>query len=165
MAVQETATSFGKGRTAGRSSLSSNVEAGSSRDPVKRLARASVIAVLTAWGMQPLLSPAQVSPAPGATPANRPAVGKAPNGVPLVQITTPNAAGVSNNLFSQYNVGTNGLILNNSPSTTQTQLGGYVAGNPYLATGSAHVIVIKWWVGTRLSCSAIRKSRVRRPRW
>ena len=141
MAVQETAISCGKGRSAGCLHRPNGIASAPTRAVLKSLARGSVIAVLTAWGMQPFLSLAQVSPAPGASPANRPAVGQAPNGVPLVQITTPNAAGVSNNLFSQYNVGPNGLILNNSPSTTQTQLGGYVAGNPYLATGSAHVIV------------------------
>ncbi|KAA0071464.1 filamentous hemagglutinin N-terminal domain-containing protein, partial [Paraburkholderia sp. T12-10] len=141
MAVQETATSSGKGRSAGRSHTRSGVASVLGHEVSSAIMRGCAVAVLSAWALQPLLSVAQVSPAPSAPGASRPAVGQAPNGVPLVQITTPNAAGVSNNIFSQYNVGSNGLILNNSPGSVPTQLGGYVAGNPYLANGSAHVIV------------------------
>jgi len=65
----------------------------------------------------------------------------APNGVPLVNIQTPSAAGVSRNTYSQFNVNTNGAILNNSRTNVQTQLGGWVQGNPSLVTGSARVIL------------------------
>jgi filamentous hemagglutinin family protein len=51
------------------------------------------------------------------------------------------AAGVSRNVYNQFNVGPNGAILNNSRTNVQTQLGGFVQGNPYLATGPARIIL------------------------
>ncbi|MFC6839770.1 hemagglutinin repeat-containing protein [Xanthomonas theicola] len=76
--------------------------------------------------------------APG---SERPAVLTAPNGVPLVNVTTPSAAGVSRNRYAQFDVGREGAILNNARGQAQTQLGGWVQGNPWLATGSAKVIL------------------------
>ncbi|MEB1549512.1 hemagglutinin repeat-containing protein [Xanthomonas campestris pv. campestris] len=78
---------------------------------------------------------------PAAPGAERPTVLTAPNGVPLVNITTPSAAGVSRNRYSQFDVGREGAILNNARGQTQTQLGGWVQGNPWLVTGSARVIL------------------------
>src|SRR5690606_36527539 len=75
-------------------------------------------------------------------PANqRPTVVSAPNGTPLVNITTPTAAGVSRNTYSQFDVDAQGAILNNSRTSVQTQLGGWVQGNPFLATGTARIIL------------------------
>ncbi|WP_423052307.1 filamentous hemagglutinin N-terminal domain-containing protein, partial [Undibacterium sp. SXout7W] len=71
----------------------------------------------------------------------KPVVGVAANGVPVVQIAPPSASGVSNNRFTNYNVGSDGIILNNSGANTQTQLGGWVTGNPMLGNASARVIL------------------------
>ncbi|WP_457395810.1 filamentous hemagglutinin N-terminal domain-containing protein, partial [Roseateles sp. P5_E1] len=71
----------------------------------------------------------------------RPTVLAGPNGVPMVNITTPSAGGVSRNRYAQFDVGPEGAILNNARGQTQTQLGGWVQGNPWLATGSAKVIL------------------------
>jgi filamentous hemagglutinin len=97
-------------------------------------------AALCALGMQPLQIDAQVTAAP-ASAGSKPIVSVTANGLPVVQIATPNGAGVSNNAYTQYNVGPQGLILNNSPGNVLTQQAGYVTGNPNLASGSARVIL------------------------
>ncbi|MGE0350438.1 hemagglutinin repeat-containing protein [Hydrogenophaga sp.] len=84
---------------------------------------------------------AQIVADPSAPGTQRPTVLAAPNGVPLVNITTPSAAGVSRNTYSQFDVHAQGAVLNNSRTDTATQLGGWVQGNPWLATGGARVIL------------------------
>ena len=61
--------------------------------------------------------------------------------VPVVEIVRPNGAGLSHNQYSQFDVGGNGVVLNNSAINTQTQLGGWVNGNPNSVGGSANIIV------------------------
>ncbi|HGG8448024.1 TPA: filamentous hemagglutinin N-terminal domain-containing protein, partial [Neisseria meningitidis] len=63
------------------------------------------------------------------------------NGIPQVNIQTPTSAGVSVNQYTQFDVGNRGAILNNSRSNTQTQLGGWIQGNLWLARGEARVVV------------------------
>lgn len=87
------------------------------------------------------LADAQLVADPGAPGNQRPTVLEAANGVPLVNIQTPSAAGVSRNAYEQFNVEQQGAILNNSRTNTQTQLGGWVQGNPWLARGAARVIL------------------------
>ncbi len=75
-------------------------------------------------------------------PANqRPIINETANGLPMVNIQTPSAAGVSRNTYRQFDVKSQGAILNNSNQNTQTQLAGWVQGNPYLAGGTAKVIL------------------------
>ena len=53
----------------------------------------------------------------------------------------PNGAGVSHNRFTQYNVGTARVVLNNSGQANPTQVAGYVQGNPFLGNGNARTIL------------------------
>ncbi|MGN0935652.1 two-partner secretion domain-containing protein [Acinetobacter amyesii] len=63
------------------------------------------------------------------------------NGLTQVNIQTPSAGGVSRNTYTQFDVGQEGAILNNSRNNVQTQLGGWVQGNPWLGKGEAKVIL------------------------
>lgn len=71
----------------------------------------------------------------------QPVITSTANGVPLVNIQTPSAAGVSRNTYSQFDVSQQGAILNNSRTNVQTQLGGWIQGNSSLATGTARIIL------------------------
>ncbi|PNB48305.1 hemagglutinin [Pseudomonas sp. GW456-12-10-14-LB2] len=68
---------------------------------------------------------------------------RAGNGVQIINIATPNGSGLSHNQFHDYNVGAQGVILNNgSNQASSTQLGGYVIDNPHLKnSGSAQAIL------------------------
>lgn len=102
--------------------------------------RFTLLAVVMVLAMN-TVAHAQILGDRNAPRTQQPTVLAAPNGVPVVNIQTPSKAGVSVNTYRQFDVGTNGAILNNARTTTTTQLGGYVAGNPWLATGAARVIV------------------------
>ncbi|MEY4713473.1 MAG: hypothetical protein RIS88_2923, partial [Pseudomonadota bacterium] len=94
-----------------------------------------------AWGLIALPAVAQISADRSAPGGQRPTVLAAPNGVPLVNIQTPSAAGVSRNAYERFDVDPRGAVLNNSRTSTPTQLGGWVQGNPWLARGAARVVL------------------------
>lgn len=101
---------------------------------------------------QPMLANAQsVSASSTAPAANQPGVGAAPNGVPLIDIVTPNSKGLSHNKYDNFNVGTPGLILNNFKGEIgNSSLGGVTPGNANLNTsGPASVILNEVTSGNR----------------
>ncbi|WP_425219429.1 hemagglutinin repeat-containing protein [Ralstonia solanacearum] len=126
VAVEESARGTGKGRSAG------------SRTSRRR---ASVL-MLTAAGAlaSPGLNAQSLTP-DRSVAGPHPVVGTAANGAPVVNINAPSAAGVSSNAFTNYNVGQAGVVLNNSGRNTQTQIAGWVQGNPFLGNNSARVIL------------------------
>jgi len=81
--------------------------------------------------------------------SQQPTLDHAGNNVPIVQITRPTGAGVSMNRYGNFNIGGEGLILNNASQITQTQLGGYVEGNPNLHGGAGAGLIVNQ-VGGRL---------------
>jgi len=97
-----------------------------------RAARKAILAALIAAGFgigQALadLPATTVVPASGKTNAYISA-----NGVPVVNIETANATGLSHNYYTKYNVEANGLVLNNGNNSLvarQSQLAGQVVAN------------------------------------
>ncbi|WP_155865121.1 hemagglutinin repeat-containing protein [Achromobacter xylosoxidans] len=73
-------------------------------------------------------------------PGAKPFVGVS-NGVPVVNIAPPSAGGVSNNRYTQFNVGPSGVVLNNSGGASPSQLAGQVSGNPMLGNRHAGTIL------------------------
>ena len=71
----------------------------------------------------------------------KPIIDHAANGVDLVQIAEVNANGVSCNLYSDFNIKSSGLILNNATKYVKTELGGYIDRNMFLAGKGARVIL------------------------
>ena len=84
---------------------------------------------------------AQIIADPAAPRQQQPTVLPAANGIPQVNIQTPSAAGVSVNQYRQFDINSQGAILNNSRRNTPTRLGGWIQGNPWLAAGEAKIIV------------------------
>ncbi|QHG86902.1 hemagglutinin repeat-containing protein [Xanthomonas cucurbitae] len=102
-------------------------------------ALALLLCVTITWTSFPAW--AQVAPTPnpgGQTPGQQVAA----NGVPVVDIVAPNARGISHNRYTTFNVGPNGLILNNSAQISRTELGGYVAGNNNLQRSGAASLIL-----------------------
>ncbi|UXZ20945.1 filamentous hemagglutinin N-terminal domain-containing protein [Pseudomonas sp. YeP6b] len=100
--------------------------------------RGLALILANAMFWQPLLAQADgiVVSAPGT------GLAQAGNGVPIVNIAAPNANGLSHNQFHDYNVGANGVILNNATDRTQaTQLGGIIVGNPNFKGTAANIIL------------------------
>ncbi|MGE6785892.1 hemagglutinin repeat-containing protein, partial [Ensifer adhaerens] len=136
--------------------VSNNGELGLQRRLVRRLsrfARQSVATMLSGLlAFQPVLVQAQSITSDVSAPiANQPGIGAAPNGVPLVDIVTPNAQGLSHNKYDRFNVGQPGLILNNYNGEIGTSLlGGVTPGNANLRhSGPATVILNEVTSGSR----------------
>ncbi|MGO6810162.1 hemagglutinin repeat-containing protein [Rhizobium ruizarguesonis] len=112
---------------------------------ISRLARQSLALLLSGLLVfQPMVANAQsVSASTTAPAANQPGVGTAPNGVPLIDIVTPNSQGLSHNKYDNFNVGTPGLILNNYKGEIGTSnLGGLTPGNPNLNTSGPATVIL-----------------------
>ncbi|MEO8627543.1 MAG: filamentous hemagglutinin N-terminal domain-containing protein [Betaproteobacteria bacterium] len=138
MAVAESAV----GQTKSAGTTRASRPAASTGASLLATLRATTYAVLCALGMVCATSTyAQVIADPSAPHQQQPTILNTPTGVPQVNVQIPSAAGVSRNTYSQFDVQSQGVILNNARTNTQTQLGGWIQGNPWLATGTARVIL------------------------
>ena len=67
---------------------------------------------------------------------------RAQNGVPVVNISTPNGRGVSINEFLEYNVGREGQVLNNADNIGRSHLAGIINANPNLGPNQAANLIL-----------------------
>lgn len=71
-----------------------------------------------------------------------PSITHSPNNIEIINITTPNAKGISNNHYIDFNIKPKGAILNNSlQSITSTHLAGFISSNPHLKDSTASLIL------------------------
>lgn len=140
MVVGEHASSQGK--AAAGESTGGGAGGGSGEAGTVSLLRPVGMALYAALGaLAALPLHAQVVADPNAPGNQRPTVLTTSSGVAQVDIQAPSAAGVSRNTYSRFDVNSGGVILNNSRTDVQTQIGGWVSGNGSLAGGSARVIL------------------------
>lgn len=73
--------------------------------------------------------------------------------VPIINIATPNGAGVSHNKFQQFNVDKQGAVLNNATANVNSQIAGQIKANANLKGNAANLIINEV---TGSSCSALQ---------
>ena len=101
----------------------------------------AIFAALLATNSAPWIPMALANPVVPAQGALGPKTEEARNGMTVVNITTPNDKGLSHNQYDAFNVDHKGLILNNANRPVNTELAGYIMGNPNLVGPTANTIL------------------------
>ncbi|MBL0318688.1 MAG: filamentous hemagglutinin N-terminal domain-containing protein [Alphaproteobacteria bacterium] len=119
----------------------------------RRLDFLLVLTLSTILLLQPVLgsmayAQTVIVPDVGAPAGNQPNVAESLNHTPVENIATPSSAGVSHNQLTDLQVGSEGLIVNNSASTANSALGSIVQGNANLASGHEATIILNEVTGT-----------------
>lgn len=99
------------------------------------------LSLLLSLGLIAHANPTTINADPSADKSLQPIVLPTASGIVSVNIQTPNARGLSNNHYSQFDVGSTGAVLNNNRKAVNTQIAGFVAANPYMARGEASTIL------------------------
>ena len=101
----------------------------------------AIFAALLATNSAPWIPMALANPVVPAQGALGPKTEEARNGMTVVNINTPNDKGLSHNQYDAFNVDNKGLILNNANRPVNTELAGYIMGNPNLVGPTANTIL------------------------
>ncbi|MDR0247285.1 MAG: filamentous hemagglutinin N-terminal domain-containing protein, partial [Burkholderiales bacterium] len=99
-----------------------------------------LIVALVALQLQPAAYAAPVAD-PTGNLGFAPNIQLSPQGVPIINITAPNAHGVSLNTYGRFDVDALGVILNNSLTGGGSLLGGQISANPNFNGRTASVVV------------------------
>jgi len=102
---------------------------------------------------QPIAVMADVIADPSVVSHNQPTIDATQNGTPLVYITTPSAGGVSRNLYSEFSINSQGVLLNNNNqlSPVSSSQGQIIQQNPNLIGSQAAQIILNEVTSTRRS--------------
>ncbi|WP_232832402.1 DUF637 domain-containing protein [Photorhabdus sp. CRCIA-P01] len=87
------------------------------------------------------IQPLHPAIAAGITPDNHHTQVQNRGNIPVVNIATPNDAGISHNTYKEFNVATQGAVLNNATQAAQSQLAGQLNANPNLHGKPAELII------------------------
>ena len=101
----------------------------------------AIFAALLATNSAPWIPMALANLVVPAQGALGPKTEEARNGMTVVNINTPNDKGLSHNQYDAFNVDHKGLILNNANRPVNTELAGYIMGNPNLVGPTANTIL------------------------
>ncbi|TGG93457.1 filamentous hemagglutinin N-terminal domain-containing protein [Natronospirillum operosum] len=137
MVVGEVASSGDRARGASGPRVSKGA-AGHALQALGSLKACLLIVVGSTWM---LTAQAEIVADPNAPTSVRPVVTETASQTTQVNITAPSSGGVSRNLYRQFDVDSNGVILNNSHQSTQTELAGWIEGNSALQQRRASIIL------------------------
>ena len=101
----------------------------------------AIFAALLATNSAPWIPMALANPVVPDQGELGPKIEEARNGMTVVNINTPNDKGLSHNQYNAFNVDEKGLILNNANRPVNTELAGYIMGNPNLVGSTANTIL------------------------
>ncbi|MDM4209509.1 DUF637 domain-containing protein [Klebsiella spallanzanii] len=114
--------------------------------PLHPLARAAGWLLIYLTAVQPM----HPAIAAGITAANgNSKVVMKPGNVPVVNIATPNSAGISHNRYTDFSINAPGAVLNNATAAAKSQLAGQLGANPNLKGKAAELIINEVTSGTR----------------
>ena len=108
---------------------------------IRKQTAMAIFAALLATNSAPWIPMALANPVVPDQGKLGPKIEEARNGMTVVNINTPNDKGLSHNQYNAFNIDEKGLILNNANRPVNTELAGYIMGNPNLVGPTANTIL------------------------